>query len=128
MTNMNTAPSQPVNDEQGATAANDPITIAAEGPFGTISWTPDEHTQERLRELDKEGRLEGYLKFAWGQLSNTGTMISMGLCFDKNPILSLIATLLGADGPGTPPYGTMPKSDLDGETLEDYLGRNFPRS
>lgn len=102
MTNMDTAPSQPVNDEQDTTAANDAITITAEGPFGTISWTPDEHTQEHLQGLDEEGRLEGYLEFARGQLSNTGTMISMVLCFDKNPI-SVIAALLSTDAQEMPP-------------------------
>ena len=127
MTNMNTAPSQPVNDEQGATAANDPITIAAEGPFGTISWTPDEHTQERLRELDEEGRLEGYLEFARGQLSNTGAMISMVLCFDKNPI-SVISALLSTDAQEMPPYGTPLMFDLGDETFEDIINGRYPRS
>lgn len=102
MTNTDTAPTQPVNDEQGTTAANDPITIAAEGPFGTINWTPDEHTQEHLQELDEEGRLEGYLEFARGKLSNTGTMISMVLCFDKNPV-SVISALLSTDAQEMPP-------------------------
>ena len=127
MTNMNTAPTQPVNDEQGTAAANDPITITAEGPFGVITRTPDEHTQEHLQELDEEGRLEGYLEFARGQLSNTGAMISMVLCFDKNPI-SVISALLSTDAQEMPPYGTPLMFDLGDETFEDIINGRYPRS
>ena len=127
MTNMDTAP-QPVNDEQDQGAnAPEPITIKAEGPFGVISWTPGEHTQEHLQELDEEGRLEGYLEFARGQLSNTGAMISMVLCFDKNPI-SVISALLSTDAQEMPPYGTPLMFDLGDETFEDIINGRYPRA
>ena len=54
-------------------------------------------------------------------------MISMVLCFDKNPI-SVISALLSTDAQEMPPYGTPLMFDLGDETFEDIINGRYPRS
>ncbi|GEM_PF-5046709 len=116
MTNMDTAPSQPVNDEQGTTAANDAITITAEGPFGFISWTPGEHTQEHLQELDGTERDEFLALLQKGLGSQAAAMKSL-VC-DTMALTALLDLM-------------MSNLEPDEFSLPDFsaiITGNFPRS
>ena len=94
MTNMDTAP-QPVNDEQDQGAnAPEPITIKAEGPFGVISWTPGEHTQEHLQELDEE-ELAEFLAHLQKELGSQAAAMK-GLICDTMAITALYGLLMSA--------------------------------
>ena len=127
MTNMDTAPSQPVNDEQDTTAANDAITITAEGPFGSVSWTPGEHQQEHLRELADQGKLDGYREFASEELSQSATAAAMTLCVRKS-VLGMLADLFDSDEEEMAVRVDVVPLDLDDKTFEDIITGNFPRS
>ncbi len=75
MTDTNNA-SQPVTDEQ---TAAEPISITAEGEFGSITWTPDEHAQEHLQRLTDENR-QGFLAEIEAELANTARDLSTAFC------------------------------------------------
>lgn len=105
MTNISTVP-QSVIDDQDRAAATEPISITAEGEFGTVCWTPNEHDQDHLRELAEEGRLVGYLEFAKGELDKTASALGLALCADKDPTVMFLAGILGifdVDGMTEPP-------------------------
>lgn len=97
MTNINTVP-QSVIDDQDRAAATEPISITAEGEFGTVSWTPNEHDQDHLRELAEEGRLDGYLEFAKGELGEAANALGLSLCADREPMIMLLAGMFGLLG------------------------------
>ena len=88
---------QPVTDEQDQ-AANEPITLTAEGPFGIVSWTLGEHALRHMRDLaaDPEGRV-GYLEFARDVLCNQASALVTTMCIDKTPGIRLIAKASNPD-------------------------------